>query len=80
MSNEEAQEMVRKHASELGEMFDSVRIFVTWPNPNDGTNTQSYESGSGNFYAQLGQIYEWIEIQKKYQRIWAAKKSDEDKD
>lgn len=78
MTNDEAQALVQKHAAELGEHFDSVRIFVTWPNTNDSTNTQAYDAGSGNFYAQLGHVHEWLEIQREYQRLWAAKKDSEE--
>lgn len=78
MTNEEVQALVKKHASELGEYFESVRVFVTWPNPDDASKTQSFDSGAGNFYAQLGHINEWLEIQREYQRIWAAKKDAED--
>lgn len=78
MTNAEVEALIKKHASELGEHFESVRIFVTWPNPNNGANTQAFDSGVGNFYAQLGHIREWLEIQGEYQRIWAAKKDAED--
>lgn len=56
----------------LMEHFDSVRIFVT---RHDGGNAEtcSYETGGGNFYAQLGQISEFMAIQDQYQRNHAIR-------
>lgn len=62
--------------AKLSEHFDSVRVFVTLHNGGE-SETQSYETGGGNFYAQLGQVQEWLSIQDQYQRNWADKKSEE---
>lgn len=53
---------VEAAASALIEHFDSVRIFVT---KHDGEKdaTGSFTSGKGNFFAQQGQIAEWMLIQ-----------------
>jgi len=80
MTNSEAEELVRKAVSALGEHFDSVRCFVTWPSDDGQQNTKSYESGTGNFYAQYGQIKEWCAMQDEYQRIHARKVSDSKED
>jgi len=61
----------------LLEHFDSVRIFVTRHNGSEDT-TQSYETGGGNFYAQLGQVREWVCIQDQYQRNYAVRKDAEE--
>lgn len=60
----------------LMEHFDSVRIFVT---RHDGSeaNTACYETGGGNFYAQLGQVTEWLAIQDQFQREHAKKKANQ---
>lgn len=73
MTTEEARELVRKHVLELGEHFESVRIFVTRASPEEHHDTQAIDNGTGNFYAQFGQIQEWMSIQDEYQRIWAKK-------
>ncbi len=66
--------MVDEFAAKLGEHCDSVRIFVTRPSPDDSTKTQSYEQGSGNFYAQFGQINEWLAMQRTYMAIEARRR------
>lgn len=78
MSNEEQiQKLVAESAAKLLEHCDSVRIFVTW---HDGSteNTGSFEKGGGNFYAQLGQVQEWLFIQEQYQRNYAKRKDSEE--
>jgi len=72
MTTEEARDLVQKHTLELGEHFESVRVFVTRASPEEHHDTQAIDNGTGNFYAQLGQIKEWLEIQEEYQRLWAA--------
>lgn len=71
-------ELVERHASELGEHHDSVRIFVTRHADDGSGGTYSFETGRGNFYAQLGQVREWVAIQDQYQRNWATKKESSD--
>lgn len=36
--------------------------------------------GCGNFYAQYGQVIEWIAIQDQYQRNWANRNDAGGKD
>lgn len=68
--------MVDEVRDKLLEHFDSVRIFVS---RHDGSSAQtvSYETGGGNFYAQLGQVAEWLAIQDQYQRNYAIRKDAE---
>lgn len=70
---EPEQKMVEELCAKLLEHFDSVRIFVT-RHDGEKTNTASFETGGGNFYAQLGQVREWLEIQDQYQRNFAIRK------
>jgi hypothetical protein len=63
-----------KAAADLMEHCQSVRIFVTFE--KDSHETGSYETGLGNFYAQLGQVVEWMAIQDQYQRNYADRKDD----
>ncbi len=64
--NEQRREdvMIREALNKLAEHFDSVRIFVTMPGHNDGQATNSFSEGRGNFYAQLGQIQDWLVRQR----------------
>lgn len=73
---EQDQKMVDDIRTKLLEHYDSVRIFVT-RHDGDSSDTASYETGGGNFYAQLGQVQEWLAIQDEYQRQWARKKEQE---
>lgn len=75
--NEEDKKVVDEAVAKLSEHFDSVRVFVTRHNGGDG-ETESYETGGGNFYAQLGQITEWVSIQDQFQRNHAIKKDAEE--
>ena len=75
--SQQARELVDKAVSQLGEHFDSVRIFVTKQLDDGSTNTRAIDSGAGNFYAQLGQIREFIVIQDQYQKNWAIRKDKE---
>lgn len=69
--------MVDEAVAKLLEHYDSVRIFVTRQVGATAT-TESYDSGGGNLYAQLGQIREWQEFQTQYAHSFAAKKQTPD--
>lgn len=71
--------MVEEAAIKLSEHCDSVRVFVT-KHACDGTSdtTIAFDAGRGNLHAQLGQIYEWIDIQRQYQRNWAIRQDEKD--
>ncbi len=48
---------LERHVAQLGERFDTIRIFAT---THSGSETFSSTSGGGNLYAQLGQVREWL--------------------
>jgi hypothetical protein len=75
--NETLKAIIEKHASELAEHFDSVRVFCTKHPEGSSSETVTFEEGRGNFYAQLGQIVEWMSIQDQFQRNYAIKKDKE---
>jgi len=60
-------QLVDRHAYELAEHFDSVRIFVT-RHHGGKEDTASYSTGRGNFYASLGLVHEWVAMQDQIQR------------
>jgi hypothetical protein len=66
MTGEEAWEFVKKHASQLGEHFDSVQIFCTKHDGAEGT--ASVNCGEGNWFARYGQIREWVEKNEERSR------------
>lgn len=69
----EEQLIVDRAKAQLMEHFESVRIFVTKHSGADD-ETGAYTVGQGNFYAQLGQISEWVSIQDQHQRNDAIKR------
>lgn len=71
-------EMVEKHASELAEHVDSVRIFVTARSESDSDHWIAYSEGRGNIYSQLGQCAEWMERQRERARIDEQTPDDDD--
>jgi hypothetical protein len=80
--SKEEQARVDESVAKLLEHFDSIRIFVTRHNGQE-SETESYDSGGGNLYAQLGQIQEWLTFQDQYARSFAASKqaeTDEEED
>ena len=53
---------VRKAVADLGEHFETVRIFVSVHHPGSTTsNTETHTYGSGNAYAQFGQVLTWVD-------------------
>lgn len=64
MSDEEfrkhSEGVVNKAVHELMAHFDNVQIFVT--RVDDG-ETMGYASGSGNYYARIGHVTQWLDRQ-----------------
>jgi hypothetical protein len=66
MSNNDENEeisMVKKHASELGEHFDTVQIFCTRHESGTEDGTVTIKMGTGNWFARYGQVVEWVKKQ-----------------
>lgn len=64
MTEDEKQELrkiAQQAVDQLGEHFDSVRVFVT---KQDGENTLAFNPGCGNHYASLGHVSEWLTADK----------------
>ena len=76
--NDEIISRVNKFVDEIGEFTDSVQVVVTYPSLDGNGSTQCYERGTGNYYARLGAILEWVDVQKQYSRNWAIRKDNED--
>jgi hypothetical protein len=67
VEKERVVQLVKEATTRLSEHVDSVRILVTL-HAEDGESTFSFDFGAGNFYAQRGQIAEWLVIQKERER------------
>ena len=63
----------------LMEHFDSCRIFVTL-HEDDSKNTGAYTVGGGNFYAQRGNIQEWMNFMDERERIYEQTRHEENDD
>lgn len=67
--------ILSKAINELGEHFDSVRIFVT---KQDGENTLAFNPGCGNHYASFGHVSDWLIADKaRVAAIEQAKNAEE---
>jgi hypothetical protein len=82
MATEEQMErvkaLVKKAVQELGEHVDTVRIFVTVASDDDSHAHCSYTQGGGNFYAQRGQVQEWLIREDEQCRIEERKDAEAD--
>lgn len=57
--DDKALKMIEGHVGRLSEHFDSVRILCT---KHENGQTKNYTIGAGNWYAQIGQVREWVTI------------------
>lgn len=62
----------------ISEHTDSIRVFIS--TPSDGQSTDGFTTGSGNWYAQYGQIKEWVSRHDERVRHDERKQIDEEKD
>ena len=54
---------IERHVAQLEEHFDSVQIICT--GHRDGKTTSTC-SGSGNWYARIGSVREWLTTQDEH--------------
>lgn len=52
--------IVEKHVEALGEHFDTVLVFCTRHDSGGAGGTVNVHVGSGNWFARLGQVREWL--------------------
>jgi len=68
MTKTELLAFIDKKRDEIREHVDSVRIFVTFETEDDKGiatgDTTTYNTGAGNWYAQKGQLLEWLALEK----------------
>ena len=67
--------LVDQHVSALREHFDSVVIMVSVHDGVSG-NTEGLSRGSGNYYAQVGQVNEFLERDKAQTQINEAQEGN----
>lgn len=79
MSQEDiVEKLIEEAIQKLGEHCQSIRIFVTYPS-DDGTNsTKGHTKGSGNLYAQIGQVREFMVEQDEYVKEYIKSKREKE--
>lgn len=79
IDNDELLKIVRDHVTRLSEHFSTVEIFVTRDPVEVGDNagdTVAMRAGSGNWYARLGQIEEFVREQDAKARANAVREDE----
>lgn len=71
-------DLVDECVAKIREHVDSVQIFVNKQLEDGTSNTMFYERGAGNLYARHGQVYEWLVIQRQFQKNYAMRRDEED--
>lgn len=66
---------LERHAAQLSERFDSVRIIAT--HRTDGLNCMS-SFGNGNWHAQIGSVREWLFRRDEEVRLSCRYEADDD--
>lgn len=69
--------IVKRHVAELGEHFDSVQIFVTRFEAGVEQHTVSVQLGSGNWFARMGHIRDWLVKEDEATRLKVRKDESE---
>lgn len=70
-------DLLKKHAADLGEHFDSVQIIVT-KHESDEIGTVFAHQGAGDYYARLGAVTEWLTRQEELARLRVQAQEDDD--
>ncbi len=64
---QEESELIQSLIESISDRFDTIQVFTTSHNPDTGETTH-IAMGTGNFYARIGQIDEWVRMQKEIVR------------
>jgi hypothetical protein len=76
MTNEQIESFINHKLSEIMEVCETCQIVVTIQDKT-GDTTLSLSTGSGNLYARLGSVQEWINRQDEYNRFNARRSAQE---
>jgi len=52
--------LIKIHVNQLSEHFDSVQIFCTKRTTDGSNDTAAFAQGTGDWYARVGHVQEWI--------------------
>lgn len=73
---DDLQELLKKNAQQLGEHFESVVIIAT--KTYSGDDHVRFKASSGNHYANVGSVREWLVFQEEKVRIQARSDCEEE--
>lgn len=65
-SKEQVDKLTEEYLNKVSEFTDSVRVFATIT--EEANVTHSFNVGRGNYYAQRGNILEWMNVQDERER------------
>ena len=70
MSENYVDAKIKQLMKDMDDHVDCIRVFVSKPSDTKPGTTSCYTMGQGNFYAQYGQIKEWM--------VWQERKFGQD--
>lgn len=76
-NEQEIDRIVQEFLDRAGEHCESIRVFMTYPK-DGGEESVFHTVGSGNYYAQLGQVFHWLTMQEQSARNMADNDQTED--
>ena len=62
--HQEKSELIQSLIESIADRFDTIQVFTTSHNPETG-ETAYIGIGTGNVYARIGQIREWLHLQEE---------------
>jgi hypothetical protein len=62
--HQEKSELIQSLIESIEDRFNTIQVFTTSHDPATGETTY-IGMGTGNFYARIGQIDEWLRMQKE---------------
>lgn len=68
--------IIKAHAAQLAEHFDTVQIFCM-KHLGDDCGTENQQFGVGIWHARIGQVKEWVVKQDEISRIEVRRQADE---
>jgi hypothetical protein len=66
---EAREEIVRRAAKALSEHFENVRIFCNSTVPGEDKVNYFFSYGTGNWFAQYGQVVDWVTRMDESSRV-----------
>jgi hypothetical protein len=75
MSWQEEMALLGRYVEQIGEHFDTVQIFVTRYDAEEGTINA--HQGAGNWFARVGQVQAWLQKRDEEARVEVRREEEE---